>query len=113
MVFAEITNAQTTTLSVQLGNPCQRITTFVDDTNNQNFLFYPNPTNGIINIEMDLKNYSTNTRLSVNDMIGRKVFETNVSKNSSVNLQSLTSGIYFIVLRLDNESITRKLVVNK
>lgn len=79
-------SAQTTTLSVHLGNPCQRITTINNEVNNQVLLIYPNPTSGIINFELDSKFQMTKTQITVNDMIGRIVYQTAISKKYVLKL---------------------------
>ena len=113
MLFVVDVSSQTTTLSVHLGNPCQRITTINDEVNNHVLLIYPNPTSGIVTIELDSKFQTTKTQITVYDMIGRIVYETTIPKSTSLSLQMLTTGIYFINLKLNDLSITRKLIINK
>lgn len=56
------------------------------------FVMYPNPTNGLVNIQGVVKG----DEMIITDMVGRKVIEEIISENKlvQVNLQSLTRGIY-------------------
>lgn len=66
-------------------------------SNNQHFqttstLVYPNPIDNIVNIESD----STIKLIEIIDLNGRIINTFNSSSNTTVNLEQLTGGIYFI-----------------
>lgn len=83
------------------------VTTGIDNTVEINNLIkiYPNPTNGIFEIESknDIK------RMTITNTIGKIVFETSVITNS-IDISHLTNGIYFIRLEIDNQSTVKKVI---
>jgi hypothetical protein len=58
------------------------------------FSFFPNPTNNVLNI----KSENAIEQLSITDMSGRtiKTINSNNTKQTSIDVADLTSGIYFI-----------------
>jgi hypothetical protein len=71
---------------------------------------YPNPTTGIVNFEFsDLIN-----NIEVYNNLGQLVLNNKTSvDNASINLSNLPDGIYTIKVTTDNETITRKFVLEK
>ncbi|MBL0051341.1 MAG: serine hydrolase [Bacteroidetes bacterium] len=69
------------------------------------FTFYPNPTTGNINIELD-KTYS-NIQVTIKNIIGQEIFvkEYNATNIIDLNLDAWP-GIYFIELKTDDEKLT-------
>lgn len=77
-----------------------------------NFVVFPNPSNGEINIK---SRYDVGeATISIFDMNGRKVFsqEIEIHQNASVNATGLNSGIYVIQIEGGNRSQTSKLIIN-
>ncbi|HFS67313.1 MAG TPA: T9SS type A sorting domain-containing protein [Flavobacteriia bacterium] len=72
---------------------------------------YPNPSNGIYTIER-----KTNTSLSIGvyDITGKRVyFNTNESNTKfTINLSNLENGVYFVNLKSDKDSVTKKIIKN-
>jgi len=74
-----------------------------------NFALYPNPTSSIINIsfpegisEADFTLYS---------ILGNKVLSSQISANSnSVNIESLTTGVYIATISSNNQKISFKII---
>ena len=69
---------------------------------------YPNPSNGIINIEMDS---NENYLVQVNDILGKVVSSVNINSNTSLNLQDLEKGIYFVTVSNDEKTETIKVII--
>jgi hypothetical protein len=73
---------------------------------------YPNPSNGVINIR---KTSSINLEKAViYDLSGRMVFEQNltgISNTKTVNLRSVSTGLYFAEVRSDLGILTKKIIV--
>lgn len=66
---------------------------------------YPNPTNGIINIDM---NNNVVLHASVTDVTGKSI---DVAVNSgSINISAFTSGVYFLNLDTEKGTIVKKIV---
>ena len=73
-----------------------------------NILLYPNPSTGIINIE--LENPIT-TSIKIYNTIGKIVFsDDNLKPNSSIQLHQ-SPGLYLVVLKTSNSTATSKLIL--
>ncbi|TAE48442.1 MAG: T9SS C-terminal target domain-containing protein, partial [Bacteroidetes bacterium] len=73
--------------------------TGIEDLGISNLLIYPNPSSGIVNVEMKL-NSADKVSLGVYDMNGRQLFETSsevtASWNRSIDLSRLAAGVYML-----------------
>ena len=69
---------------------------------------YPNPSNGIINIELDSQNSFS---VQVNDIVGKLITQTEINSNTTLDLQNLDAGIYFINIYNDEESRVVKVII--
>ena len=82
-----------------------------------NVSVFPNPTSGIVHIE--LKNGNTNASLSgsfmLYDALGNKVSENkNISQSSlSLDMRNLQNGLYYWVLNSGQSNTTGKLILTK
>lgn len=79
-----------------------------EDLNSSNIVLYPNPNNGIFNLYDINFNHFNSSILQVNvfDANGRKLFESNISKNDSYSfdLQNLSTGIYIVKVFSNSKS---------
>lgn len=79
---------------------------------------YPNPTNSLTNIEMDLRN-SNRVELSVYDMTGKEMLSQNYGvmtqgkQRIQLELDNLSNGFYFINIKVGDQMITKKVSVVK
>lgn len=82
----------------------------VDTFNQDAFTLYPNPTNGIVTI--DLKDSSVAIdALNVVDVTGKTVYSKAVSNSSAtVDLTPLANGMYFIKLKANHQEQTVKII---
>ncbi len=72
------------------------------------FKIYPNPTNGLINIEFADNEIQ---QIKISDLTGKTIIEkTNIQQNETIDLSSFASGIYIIKIRKNNEIFTTKIV---
>jgi hypothetical protein len=80
---------------------------------NIDFEIYPNPSYGIFTLNIAAyQNYKA--KLEVYNLIGEKVWETNINKEeTTLNLTSLVKGIYYLKLKTDNSSLTKKVTIVK
>ncbi|MDG1477116.1 MAG: T9SS type A sorting domain-containing protein, partial [Vicingaceae bacterium] len=84
--------------------------TNIEDFSLQNLKIFPNPTNGIINIEFENK-YSKNINIQVFNIYGKVILnEKNKSQKITINLKSYTNGIYFVKLYNENDNKTFKII---
>lgn len=70
---------------------------------------YPNPAKDVLNVELPkkVKNFS----LEITDVSGRTLFS--VQNQTKVNVSSLVNGTYLCTVKTDNESVTRKVIIEK
>jgi hypothetical protein len=84
----------------------------IQNTNPQ-FILSPNPTNGTTTIVLnELYGYAM---FKVVDILGNTIYETEVSNSlkHEIDLENISSGIYFVILLNDKISGTKKLIVNR
>ena len=85
-------------------NQCEH--TSVAEVSENNVSLYPNPTDGIVNIE------STGTMtISVMNMLGQKVIETTATDNANIDLSGFEAGIYMVRIDTANGTITEKVSI--
>jgi hypothetical protein len=84
-----------------------------DDFNTSNFNLYPNPSNSIV--QVNLQN-STDTiqKITIFDVLGKsiKTLDTIDSNSYTIDVSNFSKGIYFIEITTDNGKLQKKLVVN-
>jgi len=100
--------SQDTTIVLEFGD-CQRPTSTTKIIENlTDLIIYPNPSNGLLNINTNQK---INT-VSVYNMIGNLVMVKNIYNSQSIlNIENLTNGVYFIQLNLnDGSSLNSKFI---
>jgi hypothetical protein len=123
-----ITNKNADSLGVAINNLDWSNKSVIIANNNESKTFtfgqnFPNPFNPTTKITYRL-NKSAQVRLSVYDITGREVNrlvdryqsvgDYNISWNSNdYNGQKMASGLYFARLNVDNESVSRKMVMTK
>ncbi len=79
---------------------------------------YPNPTNGISNITLDL-NKDENISYSIFNILGKEVKSVDLGllqpgeKIYPVNMLNYEPGVYFILLNISDKSYTHKLILSK
>ncbi|HLG35913.1 MAG TPA: T9SS type A sorting domain-containing protein, partial [Bacteroidia bacterium] len=78
-----------------------------------NFQIFPNPTSGTFTIQ------STNQQINksiitITNVLGEKVYEQKIIEQvTEINLSLQANGIYFVRLRNNEQTVTRKIVINK
>ncbi len=72
------------------------------------YTIYPNPTSHYITF--DIRGNSTQFTLELFDIQGRKLLSKEIINKEEVNIENLTSGMYFYTLVLDGEKITGKIL---
>lgn len=67
---------------------------------------YPNPTNGILNVESGL---SGNKTIKIYDFLGHEVLSR--SYESQIDISAMASGVYLLQLSNGEQSLTQKIIV--
>ncbi|WP_299386284.1 S8/S53 family peptidase [uncultured Lacinutrix sp.] len=83
----------------------------VDSKSVSNFIMYPNPTNGVLNI--NLNSFNNAVSLEIHNLLGQQVFTTNLTKsNSRISVNNLSKGLYLVTVKTSNTLTTKKLIIN-
>jgi hypothetical protein len=80
--------------------------------NSDLFRIYPNPTNGLLNI--NIANYVGELQVKVYDLNGRQVYNhnvTNFNNTNAINLESLSAGVYVLKLQGENLNYSEKIIL--
>lgn len=80
---------------------------------NNNFLMFPNPSNGILNIELT-ENSGLIAALEITDVLGKSVLSQkgSGSNTQTIDISTVQSGIYFVTITTDsNLKVIKKLIV--
>ncbi len=98
-------NERITFLDIYFGNITSNI---LNNKQDDIYKIYPNPTNGIVNLEFTNHNI---TQIMIYDLTGKTMIEKiNIQQNEMLDLSSFVSGIYIIKIQTDNEIFTTKIV---
>ncbi len=77
---------------------------------------FPNPSEGLVNIDYNLKSRSDAT-IEIFDMVGEKIYDKNTSMTTAgslqIDLSKFSAGFYIVSLTSGAEKITKKLVIKK
>ena len=87
-------------------NDCEHLS--VEEVITNNVRLYPNPTNGILNVEGEGA-----MTISVMNMLGQKVLETTANGNTTIDLSGFESGIYMVRIETENGIKTEKVNVRR
>lgn len=82
-----------------------------NDAFNNKFVIYPNPSNGVVNIQ---SRFGVNeAQVSIYDMNGRKIMSQKIemADTGSIHAENLTPGIYMIKIEGGGHSQTSKLIM--
>lgn len=73
---------------------------------------YPNPAQ--YNFTISINVVVSNANLEIHNMFGEEIYSATLNhKQLTINCTSFPSGIYFISVRMDDQVITKKLIINK
>ena len=79
-----------------------------------NLKVYPNPTDGLIYIELNLPDY-TNIRLEFYDETGRKIYIREFSNvnsiHESMDMSVVKPGLYFLKMSTEKAQVVKNIVV--
>lgn len=80
--------------------------------NHTKFKVYPNPSNGIVHLELDgIVDYSST--VSVANTLGQIIYSEKLKENSNVlDVSKFKKGVYFVNLNTKNNISTQKLIIN-
>lgn len=115
--FRDISGGDTGTLNSASITICTKTYTALS-TNNlnlSNFALYPNPSKGQFNVKFSSQS-ENDVKISVHDLLGRKVFENKYNKTSSefnenIQLKNVTSGVYLLTIVDGDRKEEKKIMI--
>lgn len=89
------------------------VATLINEPLTQNdYIIYPNPAKELLNVKLEIINNET-THLRITNIIGEEVLNENINTNvTSLNIQHLKTGVYFVTIEDNKNKITKKLIIN-
>ncbi len=76
------------------------------------FNVYPNPSNSVINVEC-LSFTKNPTTVEITNTLGQVILlKALTNNNTQINISDFVEGIYYITLKTDNKTTTKKLMIN-
>ena len=81
------------------------------DTNEfsvNNVNIHPNPAKGILNYTFS--NQIILTSITINDISGKEIYKSGNTINNGIDVSNLSSGVYFVTFKSDNNSVTKKFI---
>ena len=72
---------------------------------------YPNPTTGMLNIELETLNGAT-ASIEITDVLGQTLQTTSLTQpKTQLNIQHVSAGIYIVNINVNNQRISKKLII--
>lgn len=99
----------TSTPMVRMNFDPSSVITSVDDKLSDKLHIYPNPSNGLINIELDKLNFYN---ISISNVLAKEVYKNTISSvNTTLDLSNFDKGLYFVELNDGKNIFTKKLII--
>lgn len=79
---------------------------------NEEIIIYPNPTNGVINL--DITSIRKSLEINIYNSLGltvKQIEKIDTPKDIKINIEDLDSGIYFLQIILNNRTISTKKII--
>jgi hypothetical protein len=78
---------------------------FFDEINERKIQLWPNPTKGLLKVEVENKQPGDNLNIEVYNTSGTRLFEQSLSgSNGEIDLSVYANGTYFLVLNINGQS---------
>ena len=79
-----------------------------DEFTINNISVYPNPAKGILNYT--ISDQIVLTAVTINDISGKQIYKSGNTINNSIDVSSLSSGVYFVTFTSDKGTATKKFI---
>ncbi len=93
-------------------------TSLLENNLEKNIIIYPNPTNSILNINLNAIQ-SSDIKIQIADALGRVIFTKDLEnvkqedKQVSIDISQINYGMYFCNIFIDNQSIIKKFIIKQ
>lgn len=95
----------------QAPNEQKTITALPDLISKRAVLIYPNPTKGILSLEIKDYTDKLQAEFRLTDLSGRIIMEQKATSNiQTIDLNRQVAGIYLLQIRINDESVTWKII---
>ena len=88
-----------------------------ENTNNQLAVsIYPNPSTGILQWAVGNGQLTSTATLSIYNVVGEKIYVKDgkqLNNTTTIDLSDQPNGIYFMQLKTETSTITKKIIINK
>ena len=89
----------------------QTLSTNSEEIEERRVSLYPNPSKGIVNLQLDLQGTSD---ITVFNIVGGVIKHFSTTENNvSIDLSRVAKGMYFITIANERKSITKKVIISK
>ena len=109
-----VTDSQGCTASESAVFNCDLVNTIEEVENNSSLNIYPNPNNGVFNVELNAVETAEYTFI-VRNVIGQTVSSSTETINGNfiktIDLSNQTDGMYFLTVKSNNSEKTAKIIV--
>lgn len=87
------------------GGTCTQGTTGINSINQSNIVVYPNPMQGVLNIQLPYA--AQKAKATLYDMLGNEIMTTEITESANLSLQqsNLPAGMYMVQLTADNTTL--------
>ncbi len=100
------------TVLTQSVSTCTGIDNLSLNNQQSTFHIYPNPSSGILNVELEMIN--ENTKIEITNALGQVVMnEKLLIQHSTFNIQHFISGVYFVKVTSNNKQTTKRIILNR
>ncbi len=88
------------------------ITGIAENSFSNTITIYPNPTSGIINIQLG---QAEKAQIKITDVLGNSVYAPTLkgANNSTIDLSAEANGVYFISIQTNEGIVNKKIVISK
>jgi hypothetical protein len=79
-----------------------------ENVNNPGFIIFPNPTNDVLNIQI---NNPEGYTVKINDMSGKTIFYTSLDLSCAIDISNLKKGIYMVLVSNGKLTMSKKIMI--
>jgi hypothetical protein len=91
--------------------PCTTVITEKNNSSNK-IIVYPNPSNGIVTINIQNRKQGENYELFLFNILGEQVYsEVNFKQEENIDLSSYPKGTYFLRIKGENNTFNKKVII--